>query len=137
MPEFELENIIPHRHWKIMKAKLSPMALGYVEAACFTDEEQLKEWGKDQFTFDLEELDYVNILCENFKRDNLADLEQGDDDGQAGRDLWYTRNGHGVGFWDRETLWGEAQAERLTEKAKALGQSDIYVGDNGLVYFTR
>jgi hypothetical protein len=23
---------------------------------------------------------------------------------QAGRDFWFTRQGHGVGFWDREEL---------------------------------
>lgn len=28
----------------------------------------------------------------------------GYDEVQAGRDYWFTRNGHGVGFWDREEL---------------------------------
>jgi len=26
------------------------------------------------------------------------------DDEQAGRDFWFTRQGHGVGFWDRKAL---------------------------------
>jgi hypothetical protein len=30
-----------------------------------------------------------------------AMLSSGYDHAQAGRDFWFTRNGHGVGFWDR------------------------------------
>lgn len=26
---------------------------------------------------------------------------------QAGHDFWFTRNGHGTGFWDRPDVWGD------------------------------
>lgn len=49
--------------------------------------------------------------CAAFQADNAADLEcayaarsglvEEYDAEQAGRDFWFTRNGHGVGFWDR------------------------------------
>lgn len=49
----------------------------------------------------------------------------------AGHDFWLTRNGHGVGFWDRGL--GEL-GDRLSEAAKAYRGIDLYVGDDGKVY---
>lgn len=50
----------------------------------------------------------------------------------AGHDFWLTRNGHGAGFWDGD--WPEDVGETLTRAAKAFGQADLYVGDDGKVY---
>jgi hypothetical protein len=80
---------------------------------------------------------------------------------QAGCDYWFTRNGHGVGFWDRDALddqkdlWRELGSPRIGEsawevyqsrKGESLGERlskrcrykevDMYRGDNGLIYFT-
>lgn len=52
-------------------------------------------------------------------------------DDQLGHDLWLTRNGHGAGFWDRGH--GEP-GDALTELAHALGESRLYVGDDGRLY---
>lgn len=55
----------------------------------------------------------------------------------GGHDFWLTRNGHGVGFWDRKHKQPEAVCEaldRLTEACKKFGESDLYVGDDGKVY---
>jgi hypothetical protein len=51
---------------------------------------------------------------------------------RAGHDLWLNRNGHGCGFWDGD--WPDAEGKRLTQAAKALGESYVYVGDDGKVY---
>ena len=53
---------------------------------------------------------------------------------QAGRDYWYTRNGHGVGFWAREADVYGPHVDALTE---AAGNQEIYVhrGDDGRIYF--
>lgn len=32
---------------------------------------------------------------------------------QCGMDLYFTRQGHGTGFWDRADLYGKEQADRL------------------------
>lgn len=49
-----------------------------------------------------------------------------------GHDLWLTRNRHGAGFWDRGLgLVGE----RLSDIARLMGTVDIYVGDDGRLYF--
>jgi hypothetical protein len=51
-------------------------------------------------------------------------------DGQAGHDLWLTRNRHGAGFWDR----GLPHGEELSAIARAYGESDLYIGDDGQLY---
>lgn len=53
---------------------------------------------------------------------------------QLGHDFWLTRNGHGTGFWDRDT-GTEAAREALTELAHVFGEADAYVGDDGLSHF--
>lgn len=50
-----------------------------------------------------------------------------------GHDFWLTRNGHGAGFWDRGL--GEL-GERLTKVAKTFGETDMYVGDDKVVYLS-
>ena len=51
---------------------------------------------------------------------------------QAGHDFHYTRNGHGVGFW--ESHWPEQYRELLTQGAQKYGTLEIYLGDDGLIY---
>lgn len=50
----------------------------------------------------------AELLAEAYARDYDA--------AQAGRDYWFTRNGHGVGFWDREELDCDSdEYEKLTQ----------------------
>lgn len=51
----------------------------------------------------------------------------------AGHDFWLTRNGHGVGFWDRDL--GEL-GDRLSDASKAHKEIDLYLGEDGKLYFT-
>ncbi len=46
---------------------------------------------------------------------------------QAGHDLWFTRQGHGVGFWSREEL--ASFGDVLSDAASNLGES--YVETDG------
>jgi hypothetical protein len=53
----------------------------------------------------------------------------------VGHDLYFTRQGHGVGFWDKPDTYGsKLVAEQLTRIAEHLGQVDYYQGDDGLIY---
>lgn len=88
-----------------------------------------------------ETIDKIISDCKRFQADNADDLDDdnclsyGPDFGPAGRaghDFWLTRNGHGAGFWDGD--WKEPAASRLTEASKAFGETDLYVGDDGLLY---
>ena len=128
---------------------LDAFTQGYIEAMFFT--------GIDGGAADYKDGDFVeangkgfadlapealaNILkdCQSFK---LACVHvqplmgEGDmpDEAQAGRDFWYTRNGHGCGFWDGD--WPEPWADDLTQAAKAFGEVDAYLGDDGKVYLS-
>ncbi len=53
-------------------------------------------------------------------------------DAQAGHDFWLTRNGHGAGFWDGD--WSEPAATALTSAAKACGEYNLNVDDNGQIW---
>lgn len=56
------------------------------------------------------------------------------DEEQLGHDIWLTRNGHGAGFFDR--MYDSENEQILTNKAKSLGSSDVYLGDDKVIYFT-
>ena len=53
-------------------------------------------------------------------------------DTAIGHDIWLTRNHHGTGFWDRS--FEDDDKEVLVELSNQLGESDIYVGDDGKIY---
>jgi hypothetical protein len=87
--------------------------------------------------FSVEDIDSESVedhreQIEQFTHDNRELIEQTEmTDEQLGHDLWLTRNGHGVGFWDRG--YGEA-GDLLTVASKALGECWPYVGDDGTIY---
>lgn len=58
-------------------------------------------------------------------------LLEGLDPEQTGHDFWLTRNRHGVGFWARGL---GSVGEELTRLSHSFGESDLYVGDDGLVH---
>lgn len=47
-------------------------------------------------------------------------------------DLWLTQNRHGAGFWDGD--WPEPQATALTDLAHSIGEINLVIGDDGMVY---
>ena len=56
-------------------------------------------------------------------------------DAQVGHDFLLTRNRHGAGFWDSpEKYGGQENADKLTEIAHTFGESNLYVGDDGVLY---
>lgn len=55
------------------------------------------------------------------------------DDTRLGQLFWYARNGHGVAFTDD----GNAPClEALQRAARHVGQTDSYLGDDGLIYLS-
>lgn len=73
--------------------------------------------------------DSITRDCRDFAEANAADLAD-IDAGQAGHDLYLTRNGHGTGFWDRGN---GAIGDRLADAARVYGESGEYTA-NGKVY---
>jgi len=76
--------------------------------------------------------------CEAFQRDNAETLELASLSAErAGHCLWLNRNGHGSGFWDEymDDSPEDKACQRLSDASEALGSADLYVGDNGQLYF--
>lgn len=48
-------------------------------------------------------------------------------------DFWLTRNHHGAGFWDGD--YPEPDASHLTAIASGFGACQVYLGDDGALYF--
>ncbi len=69
--------------------------------------------------------------CEAFETANAALLSQAGDSWQNGMDFWYTRNHHGVGFWDRD--YPDEVGDGLTLAAHKCGEHYLLAEDFGLV----
>lgn len=120
MPQFQLNK--PSRNRKAYD-NLSEFAKGYIEAMFFTncdsgdDNEHLaNELGVERLTN--ASIVAIKRDCDKFLNMIMPDgcfvrqwLDRVDDysDEQVGHDLWFTRQGHGVGFWSRKELESEAR----------------------------
>lgn len=86
---------------------------------------------------DPESVKSITADCAAF-REKAADLlalayARGYSEEQAGMDFWYTRNGHGVGYWERRELEEEGLGDKLSAIAKTFGE--VYVScENRTVY---
>lgn len=134
---------------------LSPFVRGYIECMFFTNQSPLcgedhanapdgqndGEIPGEYSTADLapETLEQIKTDCEAFELRAsgilAAAYQRNYDAEQAGRDFWFSRNGHGVGFFDREELRRTPQlVDALEELADSFGESSVYVGDDEKIY---
>lgn len=93
---------------------------GYLAAILFSDSEEIGELT----VYEIEKGSLLKIIsdCEKFQNVAKLALKNAGDESQNGMDFWFTRQGHGVGFWDR----GYTE-----ETTKAL---DLYCGQFGELY---
>ena len=111
----------------------------YLAAAIFADlpEEYAGEVDSDQI--DVDSVDKasadVNAFLEKFGQ-RLAPLpDRTFQDGtytseqSAAQDLWFSRQGHGVGFWekDRQEYYGAELAQEMDEYSKSIGPIHLEV----------
>lgn len=101
----------------------------YFEAVYFTD------------TGDLEQAPGDADLCPMFERESVIDClaflrkfdcYMGDDERDTiAHYFWYTRNGHGVGFWDGEINMSNYILDWMDKYSKAVGETySIFEGYN-------
>jgi hypothetical protein len=119
---------------------LERFVLAYLECVMFTDSGEPDQPPADA-EFSASAVTFAYGDCARFVAHNWRLIERtlvAADNGQnydiecMARDFWYTRNGHGVGFWDRGLgAFGEA----LTVAAEKCGECFIYQADDGLIYF--
>lgn len=99
------------------------------------DRDAIKGWSPAALAEALED-------CQAFQESNAADLARYAEcyrpRGEyapiecAGHDFWLSRNGHGVGYFDRgnDPVFG-----RLQDAAGVWSGRDAYLGDDGFLYF--
>lgn len=52
----------------------------------------------------------------------------------AGGDFFYTRNGYGVGFWDRPEIYGDLLSKKLTTISEIFSEVHVFLEGN-VIYF--
>lgn len=139
MPQFELDHGTKDgAEW--FKAQ-DEFTQGYVEAMFFADTPEDESWSVDMLSDDARKR--IVDDCKQFQETRAADLseayervisypESPYEPIQAGRDFWFTRQGHGVGFWDRGL---HDIGETLSEHARRVGECWPYLGDDGRLHF--
>lgn len=134
-----------------MTTKLDAFTRAYITMALWSSNDNSDESGGNPLDQNYSEsdiapktLERMAADCERFQADNAetlsAAIETGevscgpdfDETERAGHDFWLTRNGHGAGFWDGD--WPAPYDELLTRAAKLYAETDLYVGDDGLIY---
>jgi len=110
---------------------------GYVEAAFFTeggpDDPELPDTVAEKSRL------HMAADCAAFVHTNAAVLREATSRPgygwvEAGRDFWFTRNGHGVGYWERPEL-DEGIGKKLTEACQ-YHEADFYAGDDGQSHYS-
>lgn len=131
--------------------RVEKILVGYLDAVVFTGVEHDLPEGSD-FSGDMEFSEgarsEAHKACEKFYLAAGADLgafvdlypsrvsAEHDPWEAIGHDLWLTRNGHGVGFWDRNMGRVGQRLAALCGYGKPFGPVDAYLGDDELVYFS-
>jgi hypothetical protein len=136
MPEFHIDNTArpPKDVWR----DLSLLERGFVEAMFFTStgpDDEVQDANVNELS-DCS-LAKIKAICAAFEATNgyksyVSDDEYQGDDETTGRDLWYTSQGHGCGFWDGD--YTAPHEDALAEAAKDVGEKYLYRGDDGLLY---
>lgn len=119
---------------------LNAFIMGYIEALLFaesaTDQDGEEVENLSGYELNAESLEAARLDCARFmdtaplllKGAMLAGVDY--DHTQAGRDLWFSRQGHGVGFWDRDL---GAIGEALHKVAQTFGSKYVFIDDAGLL----
>lgn len=71
--------------------------------------------------------DFINRVLAKFgetKGTELLTIAGNDLTYLAPHDFFLTRNHHGAGFWDKENIYGEEEATKLTEISRSIGEVD-------------
>jgi len=117
---------------------LDDFAKGYVEAmffsngdTCDDNESLLNDLGVDKLT--IRSIGRIKRACEQFQKRAAPLLElayacEDYDEAQAGHDFWFTRQCHGVGFWDRGQLRHDIYHHPTKHEALSLCNEGVFAG---------
>lgn len=133
---------------KIQYDQFDDFTKAYIEAALWSSTDNSDDSGGDPLDSNYDEtnihedsLQSIYEDCKKFQHENACLWEDGESDRgewnmdqRAGHDFWLTRNGYGSGFWDRPEVYGEDDANELTETCKEYGTVNASV-ENKIIYF--
>jgi hypothetical protein len=110
--------------------------LGFFEAIDFTDITNPDNEELNDKQLSLETTRDLTADCRSFLARCYFYImeEHGNNKGnfsQAGHDFWFTRCGHGAGFWDGD--W-KKYGDLLTRLSENYGNVELYAGDDGKIY---
>ncbi len=118
---------------------VNSLLAGYVTCALWSSNDNADASGGDPMdknysAANIDEMTFALMAadCAKFERDNSELLAKAGDDSQNGHDFWLTRNGHGAGFWDRG--YPKEIGDVLSDKARAYGAVDLYIGDDKKIH---
>ena len=142
MPEFQLNT------GSADMSQFDEFTTGYIEVMFFADIDypDAETYGACVEDLAPEAVERIKADCAKFQADNDALLFKAITSGfslsgqpgpeynmtRAGSDYWYTRQGHGVGYWDRGL--GEV-GDELTEIAQH-NEILAYQGDDGQIHLS-
>lgn len=134
---------------KINRDDLDEFTRAYIEAALWSSNDNTDDQGGDPLdqNYDIEDIDEKTLAtmvedCKNFQEQYSSEIvaaprvsKSGEYSNleMAGHDFWLTRNRHGVGFWETPN-WPKELGKRLTDACHALGEVDLYVGDDKKIH---
>ena len=133
MPEYHIDTSLDRDRWNCLDA----FTQGYIEAAFFTEYNADNAELEDARFNELSQTALATIVaeCQEFQEANKALLLRAYEIGaynetRAGNDFWFTRNGHGTGFWDRGL---GAIGDQLAKVAR-YSERYLYRGDDDMVH---
>lgn len=117
---------------------LTGVVRGYVEAVFFTDCHGDDPELEDATFADLSTESLAQIItdCMELRKahpDAVAAFVAEFGEERLGHQFWYTRNGHGTGFWESE-FEHIPGIESLTDFSRGKSDAWVYRGDDGKVY---
>lgn len=121
---------------------------GYARAIVFTENDESDDSGGSPLSdtygmedFSEESFQAINEDCAAFVNANHHLLleavnRSGYTSERAGYDFWLNRQGHGVGYWDRDELEADGLGDRLSDACHAYGEhhSGVYLEDDKIHY---
>lgn len=124
------------------RTKLHPRLASYIETALWSstdDQGEPLDAEYDWTDFAEGELDKAERDIDSFMNQANSflpdDFYDEHDSETVIHDFWLTRNRHGAGFWDGD--YEKSVGEKLTKLSHKFGEVDIYIGDDGKLYFSR
>jgi hypothetical protein len=127
MPQFEM---IDSEDTEFLA--LPKFVQGYIEALFFTESAAscytMENWNSEETQEAVREGQADGNLPSDAGFTDLHHVYAGDySEIQAGRDFWFTRNGHGVGFWNRDL--GQV-GDDLADIAREFGEVYPWFADH-------